>query len=151
MASWPGLRYGDYLLTNNPWNAGAATYDSWQQTISLEAQGDDVQAIIDWDWGASADTRGSVFNTKSYPEVIYGTKSVAERSGNFQETGLPEEHYALPAFTIEYDYWYQGRRSGSNSGGGTDSEFNIAIESFYHESCDIKRCLLYTSPSPRDS
>jgi hypothetical protein len=138
-ASWPGLRYGDFLLTNNPWNAGAATYEDWYQTIELNPQGNDIQAVIDWDWGAAADTRGSPFNTKSYPEVIYGTKSVAERSGNFQETGLPVEHYDMPEWTIEYEYSYQGRRSSSLSGGGSDSEFNIAIESFYHESCDIKR------------
>ncbi len=139
VASWPGLRYGDFLLSNNPWNASASTYEDRYQSIELNPQGDDVQAIIDWDWGASADTNGSVFNTKSYPEVIYGTKSAAERSGTFQETGLPAEHYNMPSWSIEYSYWYEGRRSDSLSGGGTDSEFNIAIESFYHDSCDIRR------------
>lgn len=139
VASWPGLRYGDYLLTNNPWNASAATYDDWYQTIELNPQGDDVQAVIDWDWGASADTSGSVFNTKSFPEIIYGTKSAAERSGNFQETGLPAEHYDMPQWSVEYAYSYEGRRSSSLSGGGSDSEFNIAIESFYHDSCEVKR------------
>ena len=120
VASWPGLRFGDYLLTNNPWNASAATYDDWYQTIELNPQGNDVQAVIDWDWGASADTSGSVFNTKSYPEVIYGTKSAGERSGNFQETGLPVQHFDMPTWTIDYSYWYEGRRSSSVSGGGTD-------------------------------
>lgn len=139
VASWPGLRFGDFLLTNNPWNASAATYENWYQDISLNPSGSNIQAVIDWDWGASADTNGSLFNTKSYPEVIYGTKSLGERSGDFSATGLPVEHYDSPVWTIDYGYTTQGRRSTSNSGGGSDSEYNVAIESFYHESCDIKR------------
>jgi hypothetical protein len=140
VASWPGLRYGDFYLINNPWNASLSTYDDWYQTIELNPAGGDVQAIIDWDWGAENDAlNNQIFSTKSYPEIIYGTKSAAERSGTFAETGLPAEHYNMPTWTIEYDYWYEGRRSGSSSGGSTDSEFNIAIESFYHETCDIRR------------
>ncbi len=139
VVSWPGLRFGDFLLTNNPWNASAATYEDWYQDISLYPSGTKVAAVIDWDWGAAADTNGSPFNTKAYPEVIYGTKSADERSGTFAETGLPAEHYAMPIWTIDYGYTYEGRRSSSNAGGGSDSEFNIAIESFYHSSCDIKR------------
>ena len=139
VVAWPGLRYGDFLLTNNPWNASAATYEDWYQDISLNESGSGVQAVIDWDWGASADTNGSLFNTKSYPEVIYGTKSLFERSGDFSKTGLPVEHYDSPVWSIDYAYSTEGRRSNSNSGGGTDSEYNIAIESFYHDSCDIKR------------
>lgn len=138
-ASWPGLRYGDFLLTNNPWNASAATYADWYQDISLFPTATGTTAVIDWDWGASADTQGSVFNTKAYPEVIYGTKSAGERSGNFAATGLPAEHYLMPTWTINYAYSYEGRRSASLAGGGSDSEFNIAIESFYHDSCDIRR------------
>ena len=139
IVAWPGLRYGDFLLSNNPWNASAATYEDWYQDISLNPAGDRIQAVIDWDWGASADTRGSLFNTKSYPEVIYGVKSIAETSGDFATTGLPVERYDSPVWTIDYGYSVQGRRSASNSGGGTDSEYNIAIESFYHDSCDIRR------------
>ena len=139
VVAWPGLRFGDFLVTNNPWNASAGTYENWYQDISLISSGDNVQAVIDWDWGASADTHGSLFNTKSFPEVIYGTKSQAERSGDFATTGLPVEHFDSPVWTIDYAYNTQGRRSSSNSGGGTDSEYNVAIESFYHDSCDIKR------------
>ncbi len=139
IASWPGLRYGDFLLTNNPWNASAATYQAWYQTISL-VDGDNGKApVIDWDWGASNDTNGSQFNTKSYPEVIYGVKSLGEISGDFATTGLPVEQYDSPEWTIDYAYNFQGRRSSSDTTGGSDSEFNVAIESFYHESCDIKR------------
>ncbi len=139
IVAWPGLRFGDFLLSNNPWNASAATYDSWYQDITLSPNGDSVLATVDWDWGASADTRGSLFNTKAYPEVIYGVKSLGETSGSFATTGLPVEHYDSPVWTIDYGYSVEGRKSESNSGGGTDSEYNIAIESFYHDSCDIKR------------
>lgn len=139
IASWPGLRYGNFLVSNNPWNASAATYPSWYQDISLYETGSGFGVKFDWDWGGAADTSGSPFNTKSYPEVIYGTKSAGERSGTFQETGLPVEIFDSPTFTIDYAFEYQGRRSSSDSAGGSDSEFNVAIESFYHETCDVKR------------
>lgn len=139
VASWPGLRYGDFLVSNNPWNASAATYPSWYQDISLYQNGSGYGVKFDWDWGASGDTSGSVFNTKSYPEIIYGTKSAGERSGTYAETGLPVEIYDAPVFTIDYNFQYEGRRSASGTSGGSDSEFNVAIESFYHDSCDIVR------------
>ncbi len=138
--SWPGLRFGDFLLTNNPWNASAASYEDWYQSISLaNGSGGKVTPVIDWDWGAASDTNGSQFNTKSYPELIYGIKSQGEVSGDFAATGLPVENYNSPVWTIDYGFTYEGRRSGSPTDGGTDSEFNIAIESFYHTSCDIQR------------
>jgi len=139
VASWPGLRYGNFLVSNNPWNASAASYPAWYQDISLYDTGNGFGVKFDWDWGSAGDTSGSPFDTKSYPEVIYGTKSAFERSGSFAETGLPVEIYDSPSFTIDYSFQYQGRRSGSPTGGGSDSEFNVAIESFYHDSCDIKR------------
>ncbi len=139
VASWPGLRYGNFLVSNNPWNASAANYPAWYQDISLFQTNGGYGVKFDWDWGASGDTNGSVFNTKSYPEVIYGTKSAGERSGTYAETGLPVEIYDAPAFTINYNFQYQGRRSASPSSGGSDSEFNVAIESFFHDSCDIIR------------
>lgn len=138
--NWPGLRYGDFLFTNNPWNASAATYEDWFQTISLNTgAGGKAMPVVDWDWGAASDTNGSQFNTKSYPEVIYGVKSKGETSGDFETTGLPVENYNSPVWTIDYGYSFEGRRSDSATSGGTDSEFNVAIESFYHTSCDIQR------------
>lgn len=139
VAAWPGLRYGNFLVSNNPWNASAATYPLWFQDISLYDTDNGYGVAYEWDWGSEGDTRGSVFNTKAYPEVIYGTKSAGERSGTFAETGLPVEIFDAPAFTIDYSFWYEGRRSSSATPGGTDSEFNIAIESFFHDSCDIQR------------
>jgi len=104
VGSWPGLRYGNFYVSNNPWNASAALFPSWYQQISLYESGTGYGVEFDWDWGAEQDTSGSTFNTKSYPEVIYGTKSAAERSGTFQETGLPVEIYNSPTFTIDYSY-----------------------------------------------
>ena len=139
VASWPGLRYGDFLVSNNPWNGSAATWPLWYQEISLYDNGSGWGVQYDWDWGAETDTRGSTFNTKSYPEIIFGTKSPGERSGTFAETGLPVEIFDAPEITIDYAYSREGRRSDSATPGGTDSEYNVAIESFYHETCDVKR------------
>jgi len=138
IVSWPGLRYGDFLVSNNPWNASAANYPSWYQDISLYETGSGFGVQYDWDWGSAGDTNNP-FDTKSYPEVIYGTKSAGERSGTFAETGLPVEILDAPTFTIDYAFGYEGRRSASPNVGGTDSEFNVAIESFYHDSCEIVR------------
>ena len=139
-ASWPGLRYGDFLVLNNPWNASLAGFPFWFQEISLYENNGGYGVTFDWDWGAEGDTiNGSVFSTKSFPEVVYGTKSASERSGTFAETGLPVEHFDAPFFSIEYDFNFQGRRSDSATASGTDSEFNVVIESFYHDSCDIRR------------
>ena len=139
VASWPGLRYGNFLVSNNPWNASAATFPLWYQEVSLYDTGSGYGVQFEWDWGAEGDTSGSTFATKSYPEVIYGTKSAFERSGSFAETGLPVEIYDAPVFTIDYSFSYDGWRSDSATPTGTDSEFNVAIESFYHESCEVKR------------
>lgn len=139
VASWPGLRYGDFLVSNNPWNASAAFYPLWFQEISLIETANGYGARFEWDWGAEPDTLGSVFNTRSFPEVIFGAKSAFERSGNFANTGLPVEIFDSPEITINYNYDYEAKRSDSPTTGGTDSEFNVAIESFFHSSCDIKR------------
>ena len=138
VASWPGLRYGDFLVSNNPWNASSANYPAWYQDISLYETDGGFGVEYEWDWGSALDTNNP-FDTKSYPEVIYGTKSAGERSGSFAETGLPVEIFDAPRFTIDYAFGYQGRKSASSNVGGTDSEFNVAIESFYHDSCDIVR------------
>lgn len=139
VVSWPGLYYGNFLVSNNPWNASNGNYPLWYQEISLYDTGSGQGVKFDWDWGASGDTAGSQFATKSYPEVIYGVKSAGEISGSFADTGLPVEIYDAPTFTLDYDFSYQGRRSASTSTAGTDSEFNVAIESFYHSSCNIIR------------
>ncbi len=139
VASWPGLRYGDFLVSNNPWYASSASYPLWYQEISLFEGNKGYGVNFEWDWGAFSDTTGSIYNTKSLPEVIYGTKSKAERSGNFQATGLPVEIYDAPEISIEYSFDYQASASQSTSSGESGSEFNVVIESFYHSSCDIER------------
>ncbi len=134
VAAWPYLYYGNFMVSNNPWNASAAVSPMWYQEISLYDTGAGYGVKFDWDWGAIG---GNQYNTKSYPEVIYGTKSANERSGTYQETGLPVEISQAPVFTIDYDYSYEARES--TAAPGTPSEFNVAIESFYHDTCDVKR------------
>jgi len=138
VVSWPGLRYGNFLVINNPWNASASKYPAWYQDISLYETGSGYGVQFDWDWGSALDT-DNPFDTKSFPEVIFGTKSANERSGTFEETGLPVEIFEAPSFTIDYSFEYEGRQSDSPNVGGTASEFNVAIESFYHDSCEITR------------
>lgn len=138
VVSWPGLRYGNFLVSNNPWNASNALYPGWYQEISLVEYDNSYAAAFNWDWGGALDTN-IPFNTKSFPEVIYGTKSAQERSGTFAETGLPVEIHGLPEITIDYQYDYEIRQSESPSATDTDSEFNVVIDSFFHSSCDIRR------------
>ena len=139
VASWPGLRFGNFLVTNNPWNASAISYPQWFQEISLYETQLGYGVMINWDLGAETDTVGSIFNTRSFPEIIFGTKAETERSGTFADTGLPVEIYDAPDFTIDYEYENTARRSLSPTPGNTDSEFNIVIESLFHSSCDIRR------------
>jgi len=140
VASWPGLRYGNFLVSNNAWNASAAHYPDWYQEISLFEYDNSYAVTFNWDWGSALDTN-SPFDTKSFPEVIYGTKSAAERSGSFAETGLPIEIDGVPEITIDYQYDYEVRQTESSNTTDIDigSEFNVAIESFFHDSCDIVR------------
>lgn len=138
ITSWPGLRYGNLLVSNNAWNSIAASYPDWYQEISLFETTNGYGVTFDWDWGAEADTNGSPFTTRSFPEVIFGSKSPLERSGTFAETGLPVEIYDAPELGIFYDYNYQARHSASGNTSGTDSEFNVAIKAVFHNTCDIK-------------
>jgi len=137
VVSWPGLRYGNFLVSNNPWNASAANWPGWYQEISLLENNNSYAVNFNWDWGSALDTH-SRFNSKSFPEVIYGTKSAEERSGTFAETGLPIEIFDAPEITIDYEYDYEVRQSDSTSAKETDSEFNVKINSIFHDSCDIQ-------------
>lgn len=143
-ASWPGLRYGNFLVSNNPWNSSAIGYTDWYQEISLFDTDNGYGVTFDWDLGARVDTHGSPFDTKSFPEVIYGTKSAFERSGTFQDTGLPVELSGVSEISIDYRYNYEAGQSQSPNATDTDSGFNVVVESFFHDSCDIRRAGLYT-------
>jgi len=141
--SFPGLRYGNLLLLNNAFNAGNQQWDGWSQSISLN-DGSPVTAEVVWDWGLESQ-KFQPFETTSFPELVFGTKSANERSGTFAETGLPVEEADRPDISITYDY---DRTAGvteaplgptDTDAEAADSEHNVIIESFWHESCDIVR------------
>lgn len=137
--NYPGLRYGDFLLKNNAWNLYNTRYNDWYQTIALEESGNSIVAKVDWDYGVQSDLN-SIYNVTAYPEIIYGTKSQNEISGDPGEIGLPVSVNQSPVWTIDYSFSYTERLSSNNSfSTSPDSEFNIAIESFWHSSCDIQR------------
>ena len=149
-SSFPGLRYGNLLMLNNAFNAGNTRWDGWSQSISLN-DGAPVTADVVWDWGLESQ-KNQIFATTSFPELIYGTKSAAERSGTFAETGLPVEEADRPDISINYSYsrteGVTQAPLGPNDTGAeaADSEHNVIIESFWHESCDIIR-----NGSPQDN
>ena len=149
-SSFPGLRYGNLLMLNNAFNAGNTRWDGWSQSISLN-DGGPVTADVVWDWGLESQ-KNQIFATTSFPELIYGTKSAAERSGTFAETGLPVEEADRPDISISYSYsrteGVTQAPLGPNDTGAeaADSEHNVIIESFWHESCDIIR-----NGSPQDN
>ena len=134
------MRYGDFLLKNNPWNFYNTLYQSWYQTIALEGNGDSVTGKVDWDFGTQNDLN-SIYAVTSYPELIYGVKSGNEISGDQAATGLPVTIEQSPVWSIDYQYRVIGRDSESNSpiNFASISEFNVAIETFWHNSCDIVR------------
>jgi len=138
--NFPGLRYGNFLLKNNAWNAGAAD-GAWWQCISLLDRGDTAAPHWNYKWLGENDVFGSIFQVRSFPEVIYGTKSAFESSGTFAEVGLPARYPDLANFTIDYAYSDEEYTAFSKEVGGTTvfGEKNVAIESFFHTTCDIQR------------
>jgi len=138
-SNYPGLRFGDFLLKNNAWNLNNTRYNNWNQAITLEETGDRIIARVDWDYGVQSDLN-SIYNVIAYPEIIYGTKSQNEVSGDPQDIGLPVTVNESPEWTIDYSFSYTERLSASNTYSDVpDSEFNVAIETFWHSSCDIQR------------
>ena len=139
----PGLRYGDFLLSNNAWNGHASTW-SWEQCIELSSNGGNVVPSFDYDWGNEDDLQPGLqeWEVKSYPELIYGVKSQNEVSADCQTTGMPVRYDEMPNYTIDFSYT---SNQTNNRVGDLGSQFvrggerNIAIESFFHSSCDIRR------------
>jgi len=138
--SFPGLRFGDFLMLNNAFNAGNTSWTDWRQAISLN-DGSPVTVDVDWDWGLESQ-KGQPFETIAFPELVFGTKSPGERSGDFQQTGLPVEEANRPDITITYDYSRTEGVTAAPAGANdnpADSEHNVIIESFWHDSCTIVR------------
>jgi len=98
---------------------------NWLQKIFVnEDNFGNVRPTWTYDWLGQFD--GQEIEVKSYPEVLYGPKLGTHISGSKEETGLPEFVRDLPEFTVEYAYTETGT-----------AERNVALESFFHDSCDI--------------
>ncbi len=145
----PGLAYGDFLLSNNAWNGQTSTWD-WQQCIALtESSNGSILPSWTFDWGNEDDLQPGLFEweVKTYPEIIYGYKSNDEISAPCSSTGLPVKVSNLPDYTIDYSYQapITNNRIGdlgdenNNPSMVTGGDRNVAIESFFHTSCDIQR------------
>jgi len=145
----PGLSYGDFLLSNNAWNGQQSSWD-WQQCISItEAADGSILPSWSYDWGNEDDLQPGLFEweVKSFPEIIYGYKSNRQISAPCESTGLPATISTLPDISIGYSYRapLTDNRIGdrgdeaNNPPMVTGGDRNIAIESFFHTSCDIQR------------
>jgi len=123
--AWPSVAYDKYIVLNNTWNSRAMHNSNWLQKIYVnEDNFGNVRPTWTYDWLGQHD--GDEIEVKSYPEVLYGPKLGTHISGSKAETGLPEFVRDLPEFTVNYSYAETGI-----------AERNVALESFFHDSCDI--------------
>ena len=123
--AYPSVVYDKFIAINNIWNARSMRRDGWSQTIRVDqALNSPAKASWSYDWLAESD--GGIFDVKSYPEVIYGNKLGVHVSGTRAETGLPAPVSELEEFKVDFSYSDLG-----------NAERNVALESFFHESCDI--------------
>lgn len=145
----PGLFFGDFMMINNAWNGDKSTWD-WSQCIALQENTDgSVVPSWDYDWGNEDDLPPGYFEweVKSYPEIIYGIKSPQEISAPCEQTGLPVVYRDIPQIDISFSY--RAEQTADRVGDRGDEannpitvfggDHNVAIESFLHSSCDIKR------------
>lgn len=147
-----GLRFGDFLVSNNAWN-GQTSSANWSQCIQLNPVGDSIMPSWDYDWGNEDDLVEGYeeWTVKTYPEVVYGTKSQNNIAGSCEDSGLPATYRQLPNFTIDFDYTttngnsYVGDARFPDDNGDvqnidvTNGDRNVAIESFFHSDCEIRR------------
>lgn len=123
--AWPSVAYDKYIVLNNTWNSRAMNNSNWSQKIFVsEDNFGNVTPTWSYDWLGQFD--GGEIDVKAYPEVLYGPKLGTHVSGSKEETGLPELVSDLPEFVVEYGYTETG-----------NAERNVALESFFHDSCDI--------------
>jgi hypothetical protein len=123
--AYPAMAYDKFVVVNNIWNARAMYRSGWSQTINIEQQ-NGAPAIPSWQYDWLQESDGGIFDVKSYPEVVYGNKLGVHISGSKAETGLPETVANLQEFRVEYSFTHDH-----------DAEVNVALESFFHSSCDI--------------
>ena len=143
----PSLEYGNFYALNNAWNAQASSANWNQSAVILPNSQGSYGMAWNYDWGNEDDLQPGLaeYVVKSFPELIYGVKRGDQRSGSCEQTGLPALYTELPIFTIDYAYAssHTGARTGTVGGANgplyTGGERNVAIESFFHSSCDVGR------------
>ena len=124
---WPSISYDDVIVLNNIWNARQVNSDEWTQTIAA-SESDTSGPVASWDYNWLTETDGDRTAVKAYPEIFYGNKLGTHESASKAVTGLPETVSSLPEFNVEFAFTetFDG-----------DVERNVALESFFHDSCDI--------------
>lgn len=123
--AWPSVAYDKFVVLNNSWNSRTMNRNDWVQKINIDQDSNgNIKPTWTYDWLGQFD--GGEIEVKAYPEVIYGSKLGTHVSGTKAETGLPELVRNLPEFTIDYAYTETG-----------SAERNVALESFFHDSCNI--------------
>lgn len=123
--AWPAVAYDNFVVLNNSWNSRTMNKNNWLQKINIDQDIDGhIKPTWSYDWLGQYD--GDEIEVKAYPEVIFGSKLGTHVSGSKAETGLPELVRDLPEFTVEYAYSETG-----------SAERNVALESFFHDSCNI--------------
>ena len=130
--AWAAVAYDKYVVLNNAWNAKIMSRDDWSQVINVtENANGTVTPAWSYDWKGQFDTNVDFgeFQVRAYPEVLYGPKLGTHVSGTKEETGLPELVSNLPEFVVRYDY---------SETFGEEAERNVALESFFHDSSDIR-------------
>ena len=124
---WPSIAYDDLIILNNIWNNSAVNSNDWTQLISADQTAANTP-VASWSYNWLGENDGNRSAVKAYPEIIYGNKLGTHVSNTRAELGIPETIDALPEFTIDFAY--------SETFNG-DVERNVAIESFFHDSCDV--------------
>ncbi len=124
---WPSIAYDNFIVLDNIWNNRQVNSDQWMQNIAA-SQSAEGGTIASWTYDWLAESDGDRSAVKAYPEIIYGNKLGTHVSGSKEQTGLPETVNNLPEFTVEFAY--------SETLDGS-VERNVALESFFHDSCDI--------------
>ena len=125
---WPAINNGNITLLNNIWNNGVMFSDQWTQGISAQ-ESEDGTTIPSWNYNWLSETDGPRSAVKAYPQILYGNKIGTHVSADSSVTGLPATASSLPEFSIDLAYTetFNGQ-----------VERNVALESFFHDTCDIK-------------
>ena len=124
---WPSVSYDDVIVLNNIWNARQVNSTEWTQSIAA-TESDTNAPVASWDYNWLTETDGDRTAVKAYPEIFYGNKLGTHESAPKAVTGLPETVTSLPEFSVDFAFTetFDG-----------DVERNVALESFFHDSCDI--------------